>query len=151
MPMKIILLKDFPGVGKRGEIKIVSDGYAQNFLIPKKIAQTANAETEAKIAKEAKEAAQKKERGVIKLNELKKDLEKRQFTLKVKVGEKGQIFGGVHEKEIAKIISEKEGVEISKNQVILESGIKELGAHLAKINLGNNIIANVKLNIEPLT
>jgi large subunit ribosomal protein L9 len=148
--MKIILLKDFSGVGRKGEIKIVSDGYAHNFLIPKKIAQPASAEIEAKIAKEAREAAQKRERDAVKINELKKDLEKRQFTLRVKVGEKGQVFGGVHEKGVAEAVSEKVGIAVLKNQVILDGNIKELGTHSAKINLGGGIVANIKLNLEQL-
>ena len=91
--MKVIFIKDTPGQGRRGEIKDVSDGYAQNFLIRKGLAQVATAEMQAKIAKEAKEAEIKKLKEIGKLEALKSEIEKRTFTVKVKVGEKGQIFG----------------------------------------------------------
>jgi large subunit ribosomal protein L9 len=146
--MKVIFLKDVPGAGKKGEVKTVSDGYANNFLLPKSFAQVATAQLQAQLNKEAKEAQDKKDRELAKLNQLKLELEKRIFSLKVKMGEKGQMFGGVHEKEIAKAISDKMGLAVEKKQVEIPETLKALGQHAVKVKLGSDIIASVTINLE---
>jgi large subunit ribosomal protein L9 len=145
--MRVIYLKEHQG-SKKGEIKDVSSGFAENFLIPKGLAQVATAEIQAKIAKEGKEAENKKFREIEKLQSLKQELEKRTFTIKVKVGGKGQVFGGLHEKDIAEAVADKLSYPLEKNQVEIESAIKALGEHQVKVKLGSGIIANVKINVE---
>lgn len=147
--MKVIFIKELAGTAKKGEIKDVNNGYAQNFLIAKGYAQIATADIQAKIAKEAKEAETKKLKEFEKLQALKLDLEKRSFTVKVKVGDKGQIFGSVHEKDIAAAIAGKINHPVDKGQVEIASPIKEIGEHQAKIKLGSGITANVKIKVEP--
>lgn len=146
--MKVLFIKDVLGGPKRGQIKDVSDGYAQNFLIPKGFAQIATPEIIARIEKEGKEAEAKKLKEIEKLKHLKAEMEKREFAVKVKVGDKGQVFGGVHEKDIAKAVGEKMGMAIDKSQVELSGIIKEIGMHEAKLNLSSGIIAKIKINIE---
>lgn len=148
--MKIIFIKELAGTGKRGEIKDVSDGYAQNFLIAKGFARVATAEIQAKMAKESKEAETKKLKEIEKLQVLKQDLEKRVFTVKVKVGDKGQIFGSVHEKDIALSIGSKPNHPMDKNQIEIENPIKQIGEHLVKVKLGGGISANVKIKVEAM-
>ena len=147
--MKVILTKDTTGVGKRGEIKEVSDGYAKNFLIAKGFAQVATTEIQAKVAKEQKEANAKQEREFAKLQSLKRDLEKQVFVIKIKVGDKGQIFSGIHEKDILSAISHKTNVHLEKHMVELAKPIKQLGEHQVKLKLANGITTNLKLKIEP--
>lgn len=146
--MKVIFLKELSGQGKKGEIKDVSEGYAKNFLIAKGFARVATADIQAKMQKEAREAEAKKIKDIEKLQNLKLGLEKRTFVVKVKVGDKGQIFGGVHEKDIADVVGKKIGMPIDRGQVILDKAIKELGEHTAKFKLGPNILANIKVNVE---
>jgi large subunit ribosomal protein L9 len=146
--MKVIFLKELPGQGKKGEIKEVNSGYANNFLIAKGFAAIATPEIQAKVNKENKEAANKKLREIEKLNKLKRDLEKRVFTVNVKVGDKGQIFSGVHEKDIVKVINSTLNTEIEKNQIHLENVIKQVGQHVVKVKLGPQILASVKINVE---
>lgn len=146
--MKVIFVKELSGVGKRGEIKEVSDGYAKNFLIAKGFAQVATPDILAKVEKEKKEAVAKSQKEIAKLQALKSDLEKRIFTVKVKVGDKGQIFSGVHEKEVAKVLSDVIKTGFEKKQVEIGSIIKSLGQHQVKVKLGPNIIATVKINVE---
>lgn len=146
--MKVIFIKDLAGAGKKGEIKEVNDGYAKNFLIAKGFAQIATSDVQAKIAKEQKEAVAKKQKEKAKLEALKQDLEKRVFVFKVKVGDKGQIFSGIHEKEIATAVSTKMAMIIEKNQVKLEKPIKELGEHKVTLKLDSGLIAVIKLLIE---
>ena len=146
--MRIIYIKDQPGGGKKGEIKDVASGYAQNFLIAKGFAQIATPEIQAKVAKESKEAEVKKNKEIAKLQSLKQDLEKRTFTVKEKVGDKGQIFSGVHEKDVAKAVTDVTKVTIDKNQVELSGIIKELGEHQVKVKLAAGITASVKIKVE---
>jgi len=146
--MKIIFIKELTGTGKKGEIKEVSDGYAKNFLIAKGFAQAATADIQSRIAKEQKEAEAKHQKEVAKLQSLKTDLEKRTFSVKVKVGDKGQIFSGVHEKDVAKAVGDALKFPIEKNQVEIAGIIKELGQHQAKLRLAPGIIASIKINVE---
>jgi large subunit ribosomal protein L9 len=148
--MKIILIKDVSGVGKRGDVKEVSEGYASNFLIPKGFAQVVSQQLQAKLAKEAQEAAAKHQKELVRLQLLKIEMEKRTFTVKVKVGDKGQVFGSVHEKDIAKVIGEKMNLAMEKNQIELVAPIKTLGIHQIKIKLGSGTLATTKINLEPL-
>ena len=146
--MRVIFTKDTPGQGKKGEIKEVASGFAENFLIAKGFAQVANTQIMAKVEKEKREAEAKKNRDHAKVESLKVDLEKRVFTVMVKVGDKGQVFGGVHEKEIAEAIAEKKFMEINRNMVEIPSAIKALGEHVVKIKLAQGIVANVKVKVE---
>ncbi len=146
--MKIIFVKDLSGHGKKGEIKEVSDGYAQNFLIAKGFASLATSEIQAKVLKEGKEAQTKKLKELEKLQAIKAELEKRIFMVKVKVGDKGQIFSGVHEKDVISSINSKMSFSLEKNQVELAGVIKSLGEHWVKVKLGPNNIANAKINVE---
>lgn len=147
--MKVILLRDVPGHGKKGEIKEVADGYAKNFLIAGGLAQLANQQLQQKIAKESKEAEDKQQREIGRLNQLKADLEKRRFTVNIKVGEQGQIFSGLHEKEIAQAVNQIMKTEIDRSQIDLPKPIKELGEHKVKIKLGSHVLAVVTLDVKP--
>ena len=146
--MKIILLQDVANQGKKGQVVDVSDGYALNFLIPKKMGALATSQVQAKIEKENKEALLKKQRQEKKLQELKKDLEKRTFTIYVKVGDKGQVFGGAHEKEIIEAMNKKMNLTLEKNQVELLTPVKQVGVHIVKIKLASQISAEVKVSVE---
>ncbi|MBI5530354.1 MAG: 50S ribosomal protein L9 [Candidatus Doudnabacteria bacterium] len=147
--MKVILLKDTPGQGKKGEIKEVNDGYANNFLIAKGFAQTASPQIQAHVQKEKKEAEAKKQKELARLQNAKLDLEKRSFVVKIKVGDKGQIFSGVHDKDVVAVVNSKTGLALEKSQVELDKPIKELGQHKVKIKLGPNLTAMASLIVEP--
>jgi large subunit ribosomal protein L9 len=145
--MKIIYLKDVPGGGKKGQIAEVSDGYAKNFLIAKGLAQPATPEVQAKVAKEEREAQAKKQREADKLQEIKKALEQKQFSLTVKVGPQGQVFGGVHEKDVADAINAKLDTQLTKQQVQMPAAIRSLGVHEVIIKLGT-VQAKVRLDVQ---
>jgi large subunit ribosomal protein L9 len=148
--MKVIFLKDVPKLGRAGEIKDVSKGHANNFLIKQGLAKPATAAVQQHVAKEAKEAAARKDKELARLQRIKADLEKRTFTLKVKVGDKGQVFGGIHEKDIIAVIKEKTGVELEKHHIDAHHGMKSLGIHEITIKLGSNIVAKTKIDLQPL-
>lgn len=144
--MKVLYIRDVQG-GKHGQVKDVSDGYAVNFLIPKGFAVLATPQIIARVEKESKEAGVKHQRELDKLAHLKIEMEKREFIVKVKVGDKGQLFGGVHEKDVAKAVSEKMNTAVDKSQIELPGIIKDLGIHQARVKLANGIMANIKINI----
>ncbi len=145
--MKVILLEDVKSLGKKGEIVEVSDGYARNFIIPKKKgaeASAANLNTlklqkanDEKVAKEnldaAKELAAKVEDGAV--------------TIKIKVGEGGKLFGAIATKEIAGACKEQKGIEIDKKKIVLDDPIKEIGTHIVKIKLHKDVQAMLTVNV----
>lgn len=148
--MKVILLKDVAKVGRKGEIKEVSDGFAKNMLIKKGLALAATKEAEIKVAKVAQEKTEQQKKIESKLKDQKAELEKRTFTVKTKVGDKGQVFGGIHEKDIIQAIFQKTKISLEKSQIEAHKGIKALGEHTITIKLGRGISAQTKINLEAL-
>lgn len=149
--MKVFFIKDAPGGVSKGQIKEVADGYAQNFLIPKGFAVAATAQIIARAEKESREGEEKHRKHLQKLQALKNELEQKEFTIPVKVGEKGQVYGGVHNRDIAKAISAKLGIPMDKSQVSINGIIKEVGVFPAEVNFGSGVIAKIKIRIDPQT
>ncbi len=148
--MKVILTADVPKVGKKGEIKEVNAGYGTNFLIKKGLAKLATVEATTKLAKEKKDVSEKQAKELAKLNHQKSELEKRIFSVKVKTGDKGQIFGAVKEKDIATSIFQKTKIEIDKSQFPNLHDVKKLGENIIVLKLGSGITAKLKINLESL-
>ncbi len=142
--MKVLLIKSVPGVGKEGEIKEVSDGYGHNFLIKKGFAKLASSQTIAQKQKENAEAKAKQDKAVKQIQQLKDKLEKQSFTIPVKVGDQGQVFNGVHDKDIIQFINTKIGSSIEKSQ-LQTPPLKQLGEHKVKIKLGNGLAAQTSI------
>lgn len=146
--MKVILLQDVPKIGKKGEVKDVSDGFGTNMLIKKSLAILATPEAQTKLLKQAKSKSEAQTKAKSKAESNKKELERRTFTIKVKTGEQGQVFGGVHEKDIAAAIYQKTKITVDKFQIDAHKGIKQIGTHIITIKLGQGITAHTKINIE---
>lgn len=141
--MKVILLKDVKGVGRKGEVREVNDGYARNALIPKKLAQIA---TVSGIESVKNDMALKKEAHDAKVahsKQLAKSLESAKISFSLKAGAKGELFGSVSQKDIEK---ELERFEVGDATVILEHPIKSVGVHPVIIDFGDGVRA--KLNVE---
>ena len=145
--MKVILLKDVKGTGKKGEVKEVSDGYARNFLFPKKMAVEANKQNMSLLQGRKDSANFKKEQDKEKANELKDKISKIMLTIKVKSGENGKIFGSITSKEISTELKKQHNIEIDKKKVILKEAIKEQGTFTIEIKLYEGIIGKLKINI----
>ncbi len=145
--MKVVLQKDVLNLGDAGDIKEVSDGYARNFLFPKKFAVRAD-EGSTKTAIHQKKMAQiKKEKRKKTMTELASSLNGKEFELKVKVGEKDKLFGSVTTNDIAGALK-KSGFEIDKRKIDLPEQIKSLGEFSAKIKLADGINASVKIKVD---
>ena len=139
--MKIILLQDIKGLGKKLDVKNVSNGYAMNFLIPKGLVKIA---TDLAVKKlETQKACQEKEEKEtkIELEKIAKNLENQEFEFTVKTGEKGEVFGSVGKDDIKALIG------IKDIKVNLERPIKTLGEHQMEIDLGKGIKTKIKLKV----
>jgi len=145
--MRIVLLKDVPNLGKKGDLKDVSDGYGRNFLIKNKLAEILTPQIEKRLAIERlieeKATAALKNQALA----LKEKIENLKLVLKTKIGESGQIFGSITPTNILAELG-KNGVKLEKNQ-ILSKPIKTLGEHKIKIKLPPGIEAELKIIIEP--
>ncbi|GAC1412598.1 MAG: 50S ribosomal protein L9 [Candidatus Doudnabacteria bacterium] len=145
--MKVVFIKDLPGTARKGEVKEFNDGYARNFLLSKGYAITATEQMLSKISNEANQLQAKKRREEERFLKEKAELDKRTFTLLMKVGTKGQIFGSINEKDLISKIKEKTKFEIEKNQLVLPKHIKQLGEYKIEIKLGNGIVATPKIKL----
>ena len=143
--MKVILLEDVKALGKKGQIVNINDGYARNFVLPKKLGveatpknlndlklQNANKE---KLAQEALDAAK----------ELAAKLEAGKVVLSIKTGEGGKAFGSVSSKEIATEVKNQMGYEIDKKKIQLKAAIKTLGTHTVPVKLHAKVTAELKV------
>lgn len=146
--MKVILLQDVKSLGKKGEIVTVNDGYARNFILPKRLGMEATGKNlndlklqkihEDKIAQANLEAAQ----------ELGKNLEAGQIALKIKVGEGGRTFGSISSKEIATAVKEQMNYEVDKKKIQLKDTIKTLGTHTVPVKLHPKVTAQLKIVVS---
>jgi large subunit ribosomal protein L9 len=145
--MKVVFTKDLPGIAKKGQIKDVQDGYGKNFLIAKGFAVMATQAIVSKIQNEAKQKEISEKKNTERMQVLRNDLNKRTFTVSVKVGDKKQIFGSVNEKDVLVKIKEKVNIDLDKSQLVLPKHMKELGEYEFEIKLGGGLSAHPKLNL----
>ena len=130
--MKVILLQDITGVGRKGEVKNVSDGYARNFLLPNKLGQIATPSAIASADKLKKQMEQDKDVQKDILEKNIKGLKDLKVQLKAKANEKGHLFSIIHPDEISKILKEQHHLDIPSKMIEIEKPIKELGEHIIK-------------------
>lgn len=145
--MKVILLEDVKSLGKKGEIVNVNDGYARNFIFPKKLGVEANNQNlndlklkkanEEKIARQQLEAAQA----------FAKEMEEDEVVLSIKAGEGGRTFGSVSTKEIAQGYKEQCGKEIDKKKIILPEAIKSFGVFEVGVKLHPSVTGKLKVKV----
>ena len=125
--MKVILLSDIKNVGKKDEILNANDGYARNFLFPKKLAVEATPDNLKKLKDKKDSEAHKKELDKQKAKEVADQINKLELVLKVKAGENGKIFGGITSKEISEELKKQNNIEVDKKKIVLSETIKTLG------------------------
>ena len=145
--MKVILLDNIKGVGKKDEIINASDGYARNYLLPKKLAVEANAENLSKLNNKKKSAIYKKDQEKQNAEELAKKLKGIMLKIKVKAGENGKIFGGVTSKEISENLKSQYNFVVDKKKIELKDTIKTLGSFNVSIKLFEGITADLRVEV----
>jgi len=146
--MRVILLKDIKGLGKRGEIKEVSNGYARNFLIPQKLIEIATPEALNRLAYKKAKWEEEHRQLIAALNEKAKEIENIVLYFKVAVGEKGEIFGSVTRIDIETALSEK---GFQKVKVNIERSVKTIGENKIEVDLGEGIKATLRVVLQALT
>ncbi|MBQ3115044.1 MAG: 50S ribosomal protein L9 [Clostridia bacterium] len=145
--MKVILLQDVKGTGKKGDIINVADGFARNALFPKKLAVEANA-TNLNIAKGKNEAiAHKKEVELNTAKDLAKRLENITVSLVAKAGENGKLFGSITSKDISEQLEKQHKIQLDKRWINLDEGIKNIGAREVDIWLHPSVKTKIKIVI----
>ena len=145
--MKVILLDNIKGVGKKDEVINASDGYARNYLLPKKLAVEANAQNMAKLNNKKEAAIYKKDLEKQNAVQLAKKLKGIMLKIKVKAGENGKIFGGVSSKEISDNLKSQYNFDIDKKKIELKETIKTLGEFNVPIKLFEGVMADLKVEV----
>lgn len=148
--MKVILLEDVKSLGKKGDVVDINDGYARNFVLPKKLGIEANNKNmndlklkkanDEKIAKEQLEAAK----------EFAKEMEQEEVVLSIKAGEGGKTFGSISTKEIAQGYKQQQGKEIDKKKIILPEPIKSFGVFEVGVKLHPNVTGKLKVKVTEM-
>ena len=145
--MNIVLLEDVKALGKKGEVVKVNDGYARNFILPKKLGVEATPKNlndlKLQKANDAKVAAEQ----LAAAKELGKQLEEASVTLSMKAGEGGRAFGSVSSKEIGKAIGDQLGLEIDKKKIVLNDPIKSIGSFEVPIKLHKDVTARLAVKV----
>ncbi len=146
--MKVILLEDVKSLGKKGEIVNVNDGYARNYILPKKLGLEANGKNlndlklqkknDAKVAQEKLEAAQR----------MAADLADKSITVKIQAGVEGKVFGSISSKEIALEAKKQLGIELDKKKIVIPDAIKSLGTYNVNIKLHKDVTGTLAVKVE---
>lgn len=147
--MKVILTQDVKGVGRKDQILEVNDGYARNFLIPKKLGVQASTANLALLKSKQDSRDFKRQEDKKEAEQIKEKLEKIRLDIKVKSGENGKIFGGVTSKEISDVLKDKYSINIDKKKIELKETIKTVGITTVDIKLFEGVIGKVKVNVIP--
>ena len=147
--MKVILKADIKGVGKKDQVINASDGYARNFLFPKKLAVEANAENMSKLKAKQDSNSFKKSQEKEEAQKIADKLSKILMKVQVKAGENGKIFGGITAKEISQELKSKQNMDIDKRKIVLKETIKNIGRFSVDIKFGEGINAKLTVDIQP--
>ena len=145
--MKVILLQDVRGQGKKGEMINVSDGYARNFLFPRKLAQEATVDNVNTMRMNDKAKREKEQR--LREEAAAMSARLREITLNVsaKGGGAGRLFGSVTSQEISDALKEQEGIDLDRRKILIEDSIKTVGLYTVKVKLGFGIDAPLKVDV----
>ncbi|MCI5732882.1 MAG: 50S ribosomal protein L9 [Tenericutes bacterium] len=144
--MKVIFIKDVKKQGKAGEIKEVSDGYAQNFLIKNKYAVAYTQRSKEILDINNKKAAEEERLEIEKCNKIKNELSNKIIKFKVKTGNQDQVFGNISSKQIMQEL-ENLGYKIDKKKIVIDTPINTLGFHDVKLNLHKKVVASVRVEL----
>ena len=147
--MQVILLQDIKNVGKKDQIINANDGYARNFLFPKKLAIEATKDNLLKLQAKKDSKTHQKNLEIEANKEIAKKIESITLELKDKAGANGKTFGGITSKEISEELKKQTKIEIDKKKIILKETIKTIGRYLVDIKFGDGVNAKLTLNVTP--
>lgn len=146
--MKVILLENIKGVGKKDDVINAADGHARNYLLPRKLAIEANAENMSKLNNKKDSNSHKKDLEKQAAEEIAKKIKEIKLEIRVKAGENGKIFGGVTSKEISENLKEQYKITIDKKKIDLKENIKHLGTFEVSIKLYEGVIGKLSVIVK---
>lgn len=146
--MKVILLQDIKNVGKKEEIINANDGYARNYLFPKKLAIEATKDNLMKLQAKKTSEANKKQAEIEANKKIAEKLETTTLVIRAKAGANGKIFGGITSKEVSEALKNECNIEIDKKKIVLKETIKNLGEFSAEIKFGDGVNCKLALNVQ---
>lgn len=146
--MRVILLENVEGVGKRGETRDVRDGYGRNFLVPRGLAMHATTGNVKKLQEQAKVIMDKREKDLQTAGFLKTKLEETALTIKKKTGVDGKLFGSVTSKDVVDAAKKALDLDIDRRSVKFPETIKSTGVHTIEVHLEKGVAAQLRLEIE---
>jgi len=148
--MKVVLLENIRGLGRIGDIRNVSDGYAQNHLIPRKLVQPAHSHLVNQIEDLKKKAALTLEKELDEAKEIIKKVTEEDFVLEIqrKTNKEGKLYAAISKEKISSLLKEK-GLKVSLEVIKIENPIKSVGDHEIELDFGDNVKAKVKLRVQP--
>ena len=148
--MKVILMQDVKGKGKKGQMIEVSDGYARNYMLPRKIAVEATTDAVNTMRMNDKAAAEKAARERAEALEISKQLREMTLVVKAKGGGAGRLFGSVTNAEIADALAKNSGIKLDKRKIVISDPIKSVGTYTVTCKLGYEITAALSVKIEEI-
>lgn len=146
--MKVILLKDVKGTGKKGEMKEVSDGYARNFLLAKKLAVVADNTAVKELNEKAKAKENRAQKEYEAAVELGKKMEELNIVIYSKAGEGGRLFGSITSKEIAEQVKKQHNIEVDKRKISLDEPIRVLGSRIVEIKIHQKVVTKIRVDVK---
>lgn len=146
--MKVIFLKDVKGKGKKGEVKNVADGYAQNFLIKQGLAVEANVSNVSSLNAQKKKEEKLAAEELAEAKKLKEVIEQLTVELSAKSGEGGRLFGSITSKQIAESLQKAHGIKIDKRKIELEDAIRALGYTKVPVKLHTEVTATLNVHVK---
>lgn len=146
--MKVILLKDIKGTGKKGDIINASDGHARNFLFPRKLAKPATDGNMSALQHQQKSADKKKAEDLAAAKELAGEIEKIEIVFKTQAGDGGRLFGSITSKDIAERLNKDHKIKVDKKKIVMDGPIKLLGTEEIKIKVYPKVVAKLKVKVE---
>lgn len=145
--MKVIFLDDVKNKGKKGEVKDVANGYAQNYLLKKGLAEEANEANLKKLKEQQDAAAEKAQKELDDAKALKAELEEKEVEVRTKSGEDGKLFGSVSSKQVVDAYEKQHGIKLDKRKLDMSQPLKSLGYHKMSIKLHKEVSATIKVHV----
>jgi large subunit ribosomal protein L9 len=147
--MRVVFLNDVEGTAYAGEIKNVADGFARNYLLPRKLAAPANTSTVQQAESRAKALAKEQEKLDEGARAVAEALAKTPIVITARVGDQGRLFGSVTATDIAAAVNEHGASNVGHRQVTLKQPIKDVGTYEVPVNLTRNVVANISVQVAP--
>lgn len=145
--MKVIFLSDVKNKGKKGEVKDVATGYAQNYLFKKGLAEEANEANLQKLKEQQDAAAEEARKELEDAKALKAELEEKEVEVKTKAGEDGKLFGSVSSKQVVDSYEKQHGIKLDKRKLDMSQPLKSLGYHKMSIKLHKEVTATLRVHV----